>query len=195
MITLEKFTSDCQKGKCNRNTIKSRQCEKQYKQELCYNKFVQKQEKDLLKREDKKKERQEEIDEYKRKKESGEKIEYEDNDPQWTEVLKQVWIRDRAQCRFFLIMTEEEKKLIKPHLWGDFKKIDGAHCISRSQSPKMKYDVDNVYLLFRRVHKALDGCFDPFTGKPITKEEVINYWKRIIGEEKYNELIERSKGK
>lgn len=194
MITLEKFIADCQKGKCNRNTIKSPQCKKQYKQELCYNKFVQKQEKDALKREAKYNEKKVEIDEYKRKKEAGEKIEYE-MDTKWQKLKEEITIRDKCQCRFFSIMTEEEKKLIRPHLWGDFKKIDGAHCISRSSSPHMKYDVDNVYSLYRYLHKSLDEAFDPFTREPITKEQVADYWKRIIGENKYNELVERSRKK
>ena len=178
MIDLEKFKESCQKKRCLRNTMITPQCPKEYKQEQCYNKFIQKQERDQVKR-------QEKFEKQKHK-----EIEV---DVKWQKLKEEITIRDKCQCRFFSIMTEEEKKLIRPHLWGDFKRIDGAHVMSRSSSPHMKYDVDNVYSLYRYIHKSLDELFDPFTRKPISKEEASNYWKRIIGEDKYNELEQRSK--
>ena len=181
MIDSEKFILDCNSGKCNRSTIKSPQCKKEYKQKLCYAKYEKQLEKNKEKRELKYQEQKAEIEEYKRKKVSGEKIEYRDSDPKWTELRKQCLVRDNGQCRFFSIMTEEEKKLIRPHLWGDFKTLDGCHCISRSASVKLKYEIRNVYILYRRIHFCLDNCLDPFSGRSITKEERDNIWIRIIG--------------
>lgn len=189
MITLEKFIADCQKGKCNRNTIKSPQCKKQYKQELCYNKFIQKQEKDALKREAKYNEKKADIEEYKRKKEAGEKIEYE-MDTKWQKLKEEITIRDKCQCRFFSIMTEEEKKLIRPHLWGDFKKIDGAHVLSRSSTPKLKYENRNVISMYRYLHYCQDNCINPFNGESISSEERDKTWIRIIGQEEWDWLQE-----
>ena len=177
MIDLEKFKASCQKKRCLRNTMITPQCPKDYKQEMCYNKFIQKQEKDQLKRDKK----------YIEQKEKNKEIEV---DVKWQKLKEEITIRDKCQCRFFSIMTEEEKKLIRPHLWGDFKKIDGAHVVSRAVSPKLKYENRNVISLFRYLHYCQDNCMNPFTGQPNTKEERDQLWIRIIGQEEWNWLQE-----
>lgn len=180
MIELEEFKSKCKLHKCFRQTMISPQCDKEYKQELCYKKYIQKQEKDQAKR----------------------NKQYQDQrskpilvDEKWIELKKQIMVRDKAQCRFYSICTPEEKKIIDLHLWGDFKILDGAHYKSRSSSPSMKYDVDNVYLIFRYLHKCLDEAIDPFTQESISKDQVEEYWLKIIGKEKYDELNIRAKRK
>jgi hypothetical protein len=69
--------------------------------------------------------------------------------------------------------------------------LDGAHVVARSKCKKMIYDNDNVYLLSRYVHGCIDGFIDPITKQSMSWEESQNYWIRIIGQEKYNELYER----
>ena len=196
MTEFEKFVESCNKKRCLRQTMyNEKTCATNYKQESCYKKYVQKCVKEKVKQEEKNQIRQDEINEYKRKQQAGEPIEYKDADPQWTELLKKVWVRDRAQCRFLSICTDEERKIIEPHLWGDFKKLDGAHCIPRSQSLKLKYELRNVYLLSRRVHSCLDNCLNPFTGENISKDERDKLWVRIIGKEEWEWLQKMVKEK
>lgn len=55
----------------------------------------------------------------------------------------------------------------------------------------MVYDFDNVYSIFRYLHSCLDNSINPFTQEQCSKEEIEQYWIRIIGKEKYFELQER----
>lgn len=178
MIDSEKFISDCKKGKCNRNTMITPQCKKEYKQEQCFDKYNKKLSKDKEKREQKFK------DKFNK--------EYEE-DEQWTEVRKQVFLRDKNQCQFCVTLTKEEYEVIKPNLWGVMKTLDPAHIFSRGAFPHLKYEVSNIVTLSRYIHSCLDNCMDPFTQERIGKEEAKEYWIRIIGEEKYKELEERSR--
>jgi hypothetical protein len=58
----------------------------------------------------------------------------------------------------------------------------------------MCYLDENIVLLCRQVHHALDDCCHPITGETITKEERDSYWKRIIGETLYEKLLIISRG-
>lgn len=170
-MELEEFQNKCQSGKCLRNTVQSPQCKKQYKQELCFDKYTKKISKDKEKREQKfQQDKKPEADE------------------RWIELKKQIMIRDGGECRFLSILTKEEFDMIKSNLWGVMKTLDGAHIIPRSQKPSLIYDVDNVVLLCRYVHSCLDGGIDPFTQKRISKEEVKEYWYRIVGRDHYEML-------
>lgn len=71
------------------------------------------------------------------------------------------------------------------------KTLDGAHIISRQKAPYMKYDPDNVVMMNRYSHSMLDFMKNPIDGSPITKEEQDEWWKFIIGEERWNRLNER----
>ena len=68
------------------------------------------------------------------------------------------------------------------------KQLDGAHVISRQKAPFMKYDIDNVVMLNRYSHSMLDFLKSPIDGTPITKEEQDDWWKFILGEERWNRL-------
>ena len=181
MIDLEKFKESCQKKRCLRNTMITPQCPKEYKQEQCYNKFIQKQERDQVKR-------QEKFEKQKHK-----EIEV---DTKWVEVQKEVWIRDKGQCRFCSILDQKKYvESIKPHLWGDFKKIDCAHILPRSSYPSLKYEVSNIVLLYRAVHTNIDNFVDPITKKPMTKEEHEQWWRILVGNELYDELLRKGRSK
>ena len=66
--------------------------------------------------------------------------------------------------------------------------LDGAHYKSRQEAPFMKYDPDNVVSLNRYSHSMLDFMKNPIDGTPITKEEQENWWKFILGQERYDRL-------
>lgn len=71
------------------------------------------------------------------------------------------------------------------------KQLDGAHIISRQKAPFMKYDIDNVVMLNRYSHSMLDFMKNPIDGTPITKKEQDEWWKFIVGEERWNRLNEK----
>lgn len=178
MIDSEKFISDCKKGKCNRNTMITPQCKKEYKQEQCYNKFIQKQEKDKLKKEQK----------YQEQKEKNKEVKV---DVKWVDVREKVKQRDGNCCRLFSILTKEEKVYLlkeqRDNLWLN-KTIDPAHILSRSSRPDLIYCEENIVMLGRLFHGRIDSLQNPLTGAPISTEERKNWWIRIVGEEVYTQL-------
>ncbi|HPJ86580.1 MAG TPA: hypothetical protein PLU55_00540 [Candidatus Pacearchaeota archaeon] len=169
MIEFEDFIKKCESGFCLRQTIKSKRCITKGKQEDCYKKYILKSEKDVEKR------KQKEVT------------------PKWEELKREILIRDKNECRFYAIATKEEREVIDKMILENPKLAvrDGAHVLARSKCPEMIYDTDNVYTLYRGVHSAIDHLIDPITQKPMSYEQSQNYWKRIIGEQKYNELYER----
>ena len=192
-MNIEQFKQSCNKKHCLRKTMITPQCPKDYKQEQCYKKFIQKQEKDKVKQEVKNVKRQSDIDEYKRKKQAGEKIEFVDPDPEWAKVSQQVKERDHDQCRLWAILTPEEKEYCnteqKQNMY--FNKTKGAaHVIARSQSKNLFYSLSNLVWLGWCMHHRIDNMQDPLTGKPMTNEERDNWWIRIIGLENFNWLKE-----
>jgi hypothetical protein len=67
---------------------------------------------------------------------------------------------------------------------------DPAHVIPRSKSRTLAKNLLNIIMLPRYVHSLLDSYKDPITEKSIPKEEVELWWKKILGEERYNLLNE-----
>lgn len=73
--------------------------------------------------------------------------------------------------------------------------IDRAHVFGRGSNPHMKYDVDNVVWLNRWSHNNLDQSKDPITGKTISAEKVEQWWRYIVGDERYDRLDRKSRRK
>ena len=115
-------------------------------------------------------------------------------DPFWDEVSNLVWKRDEGKCRFLSKLKidkyEDYWYIINIAPYDLLQKLDLAHVIPRSKSKKLYYDPDNIVLLSRYVHSSLDTYHDPITGKSITKSQVDNWWKYIVGEDKYEKLLE-----
>jgi len=103
-------------------------------------------------------------------------------DKEWEKVLKDVWIRDKGECQLWSKLTESEKELVRKDIFMNkyLYTLDGAHFLSRARYPNLKYEVSNVYLLYRFFHERLDNMRDPLTNEKINKEKWIYWWKRII---------------
>ncbi len=103
-------------------------------------------------------------------------------DLEWEKVLKEVWIRDKGKCQLWEKLTESEKNLVRQDIFMSkyFSILDGAHFLSRARYPNLKYEVSNVYLLYRFFHERLDNMRDPLTNKKINKDKWKYWWKRII---------------
>ena len=107
----------------------------------------------------------------------------------------QVLKRDNYRCRLWCILTEEEKDLIRQYLYPPLSYTDTAHIVSKAKSKKLQEDIDNIITLTRIFHTRLDQFKNPLTGKFITKKERENWFIRIVGEEHYQKLLEKSKEK
>ena len=114
-------------------------------------------------------------------------------DDKWIAVLEQVRKRDGYRCRLLDKVTEEEKSEIKRKSYGFHKLLDCAHVFGRGAYPHMKYNVDNVVLLNRYSHSCLDQGRDPITGEQISPERLENWWRFIVGDTYYDELLNKAK--
>lgn len=99
--------------------------------------------------------------------------------------------RDGNQCRLLRLLTPREYALWKEH-YGGQDTVDAAHVFGKGAHPWMRYDPDNIVCLNRFSHLSLDTYRNPLTGSTISKEEHEMWWKRIIGGNVYNELLDKS---
>jgi len=156
-ITEDEFIEKCESGRCLRQTIKSKQCEKESKQIQCYKKYVLKKEKDWKK-------------------------DHEEKDYEWEQLRSEILLRD-GSCLAIKCLTIQELVQVekKDGFWLSQKFIgDGAHIVSRAQSPKNIYNRNNVVILSRYFHQLLDNGLDLITGEYIGFEGSKRWWERIL---------------
>jgi len=110
-------------------------------------------------------------------------------DEKWENVKEIVNKRDKKKCRLYITLTDKEKELVDKELRGRFKTIDRAHVFNRTCYPHMKYNTANVMCLYRLFHSRIDNYKNPVSDESITNEERIEWWKRIVGEERYENLL------
>lgn len=102
----------------------------------------------------------------------------------WNMVKEFVYKRDHHQCRLWKVLTlEERKEVLKNGYGGKFKEITPAHFIRRSKNKDLILDPDNIYTLSLMFHSHLDDFKNPLNGEPISKERVVEFWRRIIDNE------------
>ena len=112
-------------------------------------------------------------------------------DLEWVKVKNEVKKRDRSDK---LIQVISLKELLILKKYGDkklLKVLDVSHVFPVSLYPHLVYDIDNLVLLNRWSHMNLDSMRCPLTGVPIDREKRDYWWKRLIGEKKFNKLRER----
>lgn len=112
-------------------------------------------------------------------------------DVQWNAVRKNVQFRDKT-CRLFAELDQERIYMIKHVAYGIHNILDPAHVFGKGPFPHMKYDEDNVVLLNRYSHSMLDSGKDPIHGKTISKEDQLEWWKFIVGNERFERLLAKS---
>ena len=108
-------------------------------------------------------------------------------------VSKQIRERDGNACRLLRVLTFSEYEEWKMNHGGQDKIIDAAHVFGKNSHPWMRYDLDNVVCLNRFSHISLDTHRSPLNGKMISVEEHEYWWKRIVGETVWLDLLERSR--
>jgi hypothetical protein len=112
------------------------------------------------------------------------------SDEKWSEVKKQIFLRDKERCRLIKICSPKEFLILKKNAGNRLFVLDPAHVIAASQAPNLLYESENIICLNRFSHSCLDNCCNPLSGEPISKIERNLWWKRIIGETKFTNLEE-----
>jgi hypothetical protein len=156
IIDEDEFIEKCRQGRCLRQTFKSKQCEKDFKQIQCYKKYVDKK-----------------IKEYEK--------EHTEKDWEWEDLKRDLVLRDYT-CLVMKILTVQELKIVEQQegFWLSQKFIDGCHIVSRAQSPKNVYNRNNVILMSRFFHARIDNGFDLISGEYVGFEGSKRWWERIM---------------
>jgi len=97
--------------------------------------------------------------------------------------------RDKGWCQVVSLFTCEEMERFKKAANGMERTLDAAHIFGKNAYPHMRHVKENIVILNRASHGWLDTGKSPVDGKPITNEEKIKWWKRIVGTARY-ELLE-----
>lgn len=115
------------------------------------------------------------------------------SDSKWVQVCSSVDKRDNNQCRFLSKLKIDKpadyKYIIDTCPYNLIATLDHAHVIARSSSSNLYYEKDNIYLLSRVIHSRLDQYRNPITGQFSTKDEIMYWWKYIIGDTVYEKLL------
>lgn len=157
IISLEDFMNKCKQGRCLGQTIKSKVCQKESKQEDCYKKYVKQQEKKYEKQ-------------------------FVDKDYEWESLKDEIKLRDNNQCMVMKILTIQQIKEVEKQdgFWLSQKYLDGAHIIPRATCPQHVYNRKNVLLVSRFFHTRLDNYLDLISGEFIGMEGMALWWTHIM---------------
>lgn len=114
-------------------------------------------------------------------------------DEKWIQIREQVFRRDGYKCVLLKNLTQLEYSILQMNAGKMIKIIDPAHILSRSTHSKLYYNVDNIVTLNRYSHSMLDSFHHPLYGNSISKEEQQEWWIKIIGKNRYDMLVKKSK--
>ena len=115
------------------------------------------------------------------------------NDQEWIKTKKKVRERDNETDRMSRICTAVEYNVLRKKAKFLLNTLDPAHYLPVSERPDLCYDYNNIVLLNRYSHEMLDSFKDPIYGNPISREQVREWWVRILkgNKEQYKYLEER----
>lgn len=110
------------------------------------------------------------------------------NDRNWKEVKEEVVKRDKGVDRMMRVLSILDYVKLKKNAGSFINIIDPAHIISVSASSKIMYEKSNIISLNRFSHSNLDSYRDPIDGHSITKEEVRDWWLKLLKANKEQEM-------
>ena len=110
------------------------------------------------------------------------------DDRLWQDVKAKVRTRDKNRDRLAITLSMKDYLILKKNAGSLINRLDPAHILSVGSRPDLCYVPWNVVLLNRYSHECLDSFRHPVTGKAITKEEAMEWWKRIAGEAQWAQL-------
>ena len=112
------------------------------------------------------------------------------SDKRWMKMREEVFKRDDYYCRLIAVLSKEELALLKTKTQRLLSILDPAHVFKVGSHPQIKYNMDYVVTLNRYSHGLLDSGKHPITGKMINQDELVSWWKRIVGSNTYEKLKE-----
>ena len=115
------------------------------------------------------------------------------DDLEWKKVKEEVKKRDKGIDRMLKIVTPIEMVKLKKNAGPFLHTLDPAHYLAVSERPDIYTMASNIITLNRYSHSNLDNFRDPIDGHPITKEEVHNWWVRLLKADpkQYKELQDK----
>lgn len=115
------------------------------------------------------------------------------SDQKWKDVKEKVFKRDNYEDRILKVITYKEYLLLKKNAGSFLNILDPAHYKAVSELPEAVYEECNIVSLNRFSHSNLDSFKDPIDGHNISKQEVEDWWVRILkGDKKqYQELVNK----
>lgn len=160
ILDFKLFQNNCKDKKCFFHNILSRNCLKEWKQEKCYEKYLNKQI-DVL----------------------NNNINKEDSKDL---VFRKLLLERDKECLIWKILTDEEKKYIGDNFKYEYELLsnvlDTVHILSRNERPDLKHDMTNAFIGCRYFHTLLDGYKDLITREDMSKEQRDAWLQRIIKE-------------
>ena len=114
------------------------------------------------------------------------------NDLKWQETKRIVTARDGGDCRLCKVLTAKEMGILRANAGQQYFILQHAHFLGVGPFPAWTYLVNNVVLLNAYSHKMLDEIRNPINGERLSsKEEHRAWWKRILGDSTYEEMLKR----
>ena len=114
------------------------------------------------------------------------------------DVEKECRDKDPAANEFWNALTSEETDFLMKEMKKilAFRDIDPAHILPRGVYPHLSTEPLNIIMVPRVFHTFIDGFLNPFTTKheAITKEKQEQIWRHIVGDSRYDKLLELARG-
>lgn len=112
------------------------------------------------------------------------------SDAEWKAVKEKIRARDKGICRLLRVLTVKEALLLKRTAPGYMlTQLDPAHVFPVGVHPDWCYLEDNLVTLNHYSHSNLDNMRSPIDGRPISREDRDDWWKRIVGNAQYSRLM------
>jgi hypothetical protein len=92
------------------------------------------------------------------------------------------------RCSLLVLLDDVDARELKANAGQLLYTLDRAHIFGKAAHSNLRYNVDDVCWLNRWSHSCLDNQKNPINGKSISREDVIEWWKLIVGEERYARL-------
>lgn len=114
------------------------------------------------------------------------------------EAMLEARRQDPAANLFWDSLTEEEYDVVFKEMkkLPDFREIDPCHIFGRGQAPQLADNLLNIVMAPRAFHNFVDKFLNPFSEKHegITKEQHEQIWRHIVGDERYDTLLNLKRG-
>lgn len=110
-----------------------------------------------------------------------------------SELRQMAMKRDNNTCQLYKLLDGDLKREVDAQLYNEIRHLDMAHVFNKSSYPFLKYDLENVTMIYRLFHNRLDTQCNPINGKPIEKYELEEWWKLIVGIERWENLKRKIK--